>query len=70
MARGWLAGSEYKVAVGMEMFQVPYQKVLDDYTAGLISEQSFLKQSPNSLSFLNDKDCIWFYRERFVDGWD
>jgi uncharacterized iron-regulated protein len=35
----------YKIAVGMEMFQVPYQKSLDDYMAGLISERRFLKES-------------------------
>jgi len=35
----------YKIAVGMEMFQLPYQKALDDYMAGLISEQRFLKES-------------------------
>jgi uncharacterized iron-regulated protein len=35
----------YKVAVGMEMFQIPYQKVLNDYIAGKIDEIAFLKQS-------------------------
>jgi uncharacterized iron-regulated protein len=34
-----------KVAVGMEMFQRPFQKVLDDYLAGAIDERSFLKRS-------------------------
>ena len=34
-----------KIAVGMEMFQIPYQKVLDDYLAGRIDEWTFLKKS-------------------------
>ncbi len=35
----------YQIAVGMEMFQVPYQKALDDYMAGRIDERAFLKAS-------------------------
>jgi aminopeptidase N len=34
-----------KIAVGMEMFQRPYQKVLDDYISGAIDEHEFLKKS-------------------------
>jgi uncharacterized iron-regulated protein len=34
-----------KVALGMEMFQRPYQKALDDYVAGAIDERTFLKRS-------------------------
>ena len=34
-----------KIAVAMEMFQRPFQKVLDDYISGLIDERTFLKQS-------------------------
>ncbi|MDP2754329.1 MAG: ChaN family lipoprotein, partial [Nitrospirota bacterium] len=34
-----------KFAVGMEMFQKPFQKVLDDYISGKISEREFLKNS-------------------------
>jgi uncharacterized iron-regulated protein len=34
-----------KLAIGMEMFQVPFQGVLDDYIAGRISEKEFLKKS-------------------------
>jgi aminopeptidase N len=34
-----------KVAVGMEMFQRPFQKALDDYIAGAIDERTFLKRS-------------------------
>jgi aminopeptidase N len=35
----------YKLAVGMEMFQKPYQQVVDDYLAGRIDEFSFLKKT-------------------------
>ena len=34
-----------KIAVGMEMFQRPFQKALDDYMAGTIDERTFLKRS-------------------------
>jgi aminopeptidase N len=34
-----------KIAVGMEMFQRPFQKALDDYIAGSIDEREFLKRS-------------------------
>ncbi len=34
-----------KIAIGMEMFQRPSQKALDDYINGLISERVFLKRS-------------------------
>ncbi len=34
-----------KLAIGMEMFQRPFQKVLDDYIAGEINEREFLKRS-------------------------
>jgi uncharacterized iron-regulated protein len=34
-----------KIAIGMEMFQRPFQKVLDDYTSGAIDERTFLKRS-------------------------
>lgn len=34
-----------RLAIGMEMFQLPFQGVLDDYTAGRISEKEFLKKS-------------------------
>ncbi|MBW1802695.1 MAG: ChaN family lipoprotein, partial [Deltaproteobacteria bacterium] len=33
------------LAVGMEMFQTPYQQVLDAYIAGKIDERTFLKKS-------------------------
>lgn len=32
-----------KIAIGMEMFQRPFQKVLDDYIEGKIDEAAFLK---------------------------
>lgn len=35
----------YRVAVGMEMFQTPYQQAVDDYLAGLIDEKTFLRES-------------------------
>lgn len=34
-----------KIAIGMEMFQRPFQNVLDDYIAGNINEMEFLKNS-------------------------
>jgi uncharacterized iron-regulated protein len=34
-----------KVAIGMEMFQRPFQQVLDNYVGGKINERTFLKQS-------------------------
>lgn len=34
-----------KVAIGMEMFQQPYQTALDDYISGAIDEKAFLKKS-------------------------
>jgi len=33
------------IAIAMEMFQKPFQKVLDDYITGIIDEKSFLKKS-------------------------
>ncbi len=34
-----------KLAIGMEMFQRPFQKTLDEYINGAIDEREFLKQS-------------------------
>ncbi|MGE5173967.1 MAG: ChaN family lipoprotein [Betaproteobacteria bacterium] len=34
-----------KIAIGMEMFQRPFQRVLDDYISGTIEEREFLKKS-------------------------
>ncbi len=36
---------EPEIAIGMEMFQRPFQKALDAYIAGTIDERTFLKQS-------------------------
>ncbi len=33
------------IAIGMEMFQRPFQQVLDDYISGAIGEREFLKKS-------------------------
>ena len=35
----------YQLAIGMEMFQQPYQQALDDYLAGTITESEFLTES-------------------------
>ncbi|MFK5984729.1 MAG: ChaN family lipoprotein [Pseudomonadota bacterium] len=35
----------YKVAIGLEMFQQPYQQVLDDYLAKKLTESEFLSKS-------------------------
>ncbi len=43
----------YKPAVGMEMFQKPFQKYVDDYMAGRIDERTFLKKTE------------YFYRWRY-----
>ncbi|MGA1796367.1 MAG: ChaN family lipoprotein [bacterium] len=34
-----------RFAIGMEMFQVPFQKALDEYLAGAINEREFLRAS-------------------------
>jgi len=38
-------GKSLKIALGMEMFQRPYQSILDDYTAGKISEPDMLRKT-------------------------
>jgi aminopeptidase N len=40
-----LLQKERKIAIGMEMFQRPYQSVLDDYISGTIDQKTFLKKS-------------------------
>jgi len=40
-----LHGMGKNVAIGMEMFQRPFQKALDDYLSGRIDERAFLKNS-------------------------
>ena len=41
----WLHENGHRIAIGMEMFQAPFQKVLDDYIAGKIDEITFLRRS-------------------------
>jgi uncharacterized iron-regulated protein len=38
-------GQSEKMAIGMEMFQRPFQKTLDDYIAGRIEEREFLRET-------------------------
>ena len=40
-----LTEAGYQVAIGMEMFQQPYQQALDDYLAGKTTESEFLTDS-------------------------
>jgi len=40
-----LANKNAKLAVGMEMFQRPFQNTLDDYINGVIEEPEFIKRS-------------------------
>ena len=40
-----LLGKERKIAIGMEMFQRPYQAVLDDYVNHAIDRKTFLKRT-------------------------
>lgn len=40
-----LYAEDHKIAVGMEMFQRPFQDALDDYISGAITERRFLKSS-------------------------
>jgi len=40
-----LVRKDPKIAVGMEMFQRPFQKTLDEYIGGSIDEREFLKKS-------------------------
>ncbi len=40
-----LHGKGKKIAIGMEMFQRPFQKALDDYIEGKIDEREFLKNT-------------------------
>lgn len=49
-----------KFAIGMEMFQRPFQKALDDYLSGAISEKEFLKASEY---FKRWKFDYYLYRE-------
>jgi len=56
-----------KIAIGMEMFQRPFQKALDDYIGGKIEEREFLKSSEYFKRWGFDynlyKDILRFARE-------
>ena len=39
----WLNENGHKIAIGLEMFQRPFQKWLDDYISGKIDEEEFLR---------------------------
>jgi uncharacterized iron-regulated protein len=57
-----------KIAVGMEMFQRPFQRALDDYIAGVVDERTFLKRSEYfkrwSLDYHLYKPILDFAKER------
>lgn len=59
-----------KIAVGMEMFQRPFQKTLDEYISGAISEREFLKNSEYFKRWGFDynlyKPILDFCRERHI----
>jgi len=42
------------IAIGMEMFQQPFQQVLDDYVSGAIGEREFLKKSEYFSRWVSD----------------
>ncbi len=56
----------HKIAIGMEMFQKPFQKALDDYIQGRIDEKQFLKASEYFKRWVFDynlyKDILRFAR--------
>ncbi len=56
----------HKIAIGMEMFQKPFQKALDDYVQGRIDEKQFLKASEYFKRWVFDynlyKDILRFAR--------
>jgi uncharacterized iron-regulated protein len=41
----WLHENGHQIAIGLEMFQTPFQKVLDEYVSGKIDELTFLKRT-------------------------
>lgn len=59
-----------KIAIGMEMFQRPFQKVLDEYIAGTIDEKEFLKSSEYFSRWGFDyhlyRDILTFAREEKI----
>ncbi len=59
-----------RIAIGMEMFQRPFQKVLDDYIRGTIEERDFLRSSEYFKQWGFDynlyKDILRFAREEKI----
>jgi uncharacterized iron-regulated protein len=59
-----------KIAIGMEMFQRPYQKALDDYIGGTIDEREFLRASEYfdrwGFDYNFYKDILRFAREERI----
>jgi aminopeptidase N len=59
-----------KIAIGMEMFQKPFQKALDDYIEGRTNEREFLKASQYFKRWGFDynlyKDILRFAREEKI----
>lgn len=59
-----------KIAIGMEMFQRPFQKALDDYIEGRMEEREFLKSSEYFKRWGFDynlyKDILRFAREEKI----
>lgn len=59
-----------KISIGMEMFQRPFQQVLDDYIEGTIDEKEFLKSSEYfgrwGFDYHLYRDILTFAREEKV----
>jgi uncharacterized iron-regulated protein len=55
-----------KIAIGMEMFQKPFQRYIDDYISGSISERDFLKMTQYykrwQYDYIHYRDIIEFAR--------
>lgn len=69
VAKGLFARNR-KITIGMEMFQKPFQKVLDNYINGEIEEREFLKSSEYFKRWIFDynlyKDILRFAREEKI----
>ena len=59
-----------KIIIGMEMFQQPFQKYLDDFVEGKISEKEFLEKTEYEkrwgFNFKYYKDILDFVRENKI----
>lgn len=59
-----------KLAIGMEMFQKPFQKALDDYISGTIDEKTFLKKTEYFKRWVFDynlyREILLFARENRI----